>query len=100
MAQTTGAGNDDPPIRYASTPRAQLRPSAIAQTMSDWPRCMSPAVKTPGTLVIQLASRADVAAVGQRDAEAVEHAVAFGADEAHRQQHEVGLSVEFAAGTA
>ena len=45
------------PIRNRSTPRAALRPSAIAQTMSDWPRCMSPAVNTPGTLVIQLASR-------------------------------------------
>jgi len=31
----TGAGRDELPMRYASTPRAQLRPSAIAQTMSD-----------------------------------------------------------------
>ena len=38
-------------------PRAALRPSAMAQTMSDWPRCMSPAVKTDGTLVIQFSSR-------------------------------------------
>src|SRR5260370_844826 len=44
-------------MRYASTPRAQLLPSAIAQTMSDWPRCMSPVAKTPGTFVIQFASR-------------------------------------------
>src|SRR5262249_38388583 len=44
-----GAGSDELPIRYASTPRAQLRPSAIAQTISDWPRCMSPAANTPGT---------------------------------------------------
>src|SRR5438105_3345061 len=56
----TGAGNDELPMRYASTPRAQLRPSAIAQTMSDWPRCMSPAAKTPGTFVIQFALRATV----------------------------------------
>ena len=39
-------------------PRAHERPSAIAQTISDWPRCMSPQVNTPGTLVIQFASRA------------------------------------------
>ena len=50
------ANQSDLPIRKRSTPRA-ARPSAIAQTISDWPRCMSPAVKTPGTLVIQLASR-------------------------------------------
>ena len=41
-------------------PRAALRPSAMAQTISDWPRCMSPAVNTPGTLVIQVASRQTV----------------------------------------
>src|SRR3989304_4908401 len=37
-------------------PRAASRPSAIAQTMSDWPRVMSPAVNTPGTLVILVSS--------------------------------------------
>src|SRR5262245_14203646 len=58
--QATGAGSDEWPIRYASTPRAQLRPSAIAQTINDWPRCMSPAAKTPGTFVIQSALRATV----------------------------------------
>ena len=31
---------------------AARRPSSIAHTISDWPRCMSPAAKTPGTLVI------------------------------------------------
>ena len=36
------------PIKYTSTARAALRPSAIAQTTSDWPRRMSPAAKTPG----------------------------------------------------
>ena len=53
----SGAGSAELPIRNVSTPRAALRPSAIAHTISDWPRCMSPAVKTPGTLVIQVASR-------------------------------------------
>ena len=38
-------------------PAAALRPSAIAHTMRDWPRCMSPAVNTPSTLVIQFPSR-------------------------------------------
>jgi hypothetical protein len=28
---------------------AALRPSAIAHTISDWPRPMSPATNTPGT---------------------------------------------------
>ena len=48
---------------------AALRPSAIAQTMSDWPRCMSPAVKTPGTLVIHRASRATLPRSVSVDAE-------------------------------
>ena len=34
-----------------STTAAQRRPSAIAQTISDWPRRASPAAKTPSTLV-------------------------------------------------
>ena len=58
--QCTGAGSSELPIRYASTPRAQLRPSAIAHTMSDWPRCMSPAVNTPSTLVSIFLSPFDV----------------------------------------
>ncbi len=37
------------PMRNLSTPRAALRPSAMAQTTSDCPRRMSPAEKTPGT---------------------------------------------------
>ena len=34
------------PIRYSSISLAHSLPSAIAQTTSDWPLCMSPAVKT------------------------------------------------------
>lgn len=37
------------PISEISTALAALRPSSIAHTTKDWPRCMSPAVKTPGT---------------------------------------------------
>jgi len=39
------------PIRKASTSRAHWRPSRIAHTTSDWPRRMSPAANTLGTLV-------------------------------------------------
>lgn len=43
--------------KNASMALAARRPSSIAQTMSDWPRCMSPAANTPGTLVIHRSSR-------------------------------------------
>ena len=46
------------PIRYRFTAVAQLRPSAIAQTMRDWPRPMSPATNTPSTFVDQFRSLA------------------------------------------
>ena len=36
----------------ASTAAAAARPSAIAHTISDCPRPMSPATKTPGTVVM------------------------------------------------
>lgn len=39
------------PIRKRSIERAALRPSAIAQTTSDCPRCISPAANTPGAEV-------------------------------------------------
>ena len=45
-----GAGRVVEPIRWASTAAAAARPSAIAQTISDWPRPASPATNTPGTL--------------------------------------------------
>ncbi len=45
-----GAGRVVEPIRCASTAAAAARPSAIAQTISDWPRPASPATNTPGTL--------------------------------------------------
>jgi hypothetical protein len=46
------------PVRYLSTAEAAARPSAIAQTISDWPRPASPATKTPETEVMYAASRA------------------------------------------
>ncbi len=39
------------PIRNSSIARAHCRPSRIAQTTSDWPRRMSPAANSFGTVV-------------------------------------------------
>ena len=41
------------PIRAVSTYLAQSRPSRIAHTTSDCPRCISPAVKTLSTFVLK-----------------------------------------------
>jgi triacylglycerol lipase len=54
MARSVGSigrGRMSRPVRWASTPAAAERPSAMAQTISDWPRPASPAAKTPGTEV-------------------------------------------------
>ena len=40
------------PIRVSSIERAHWRPSRIAQTTRDWPRRMSPAANSFGTLVL------------------------------------------------
>src|SRR3990172_9481665 len=42
------------PIRYRSHSRAAPRPSWIAHTTRLWPRRISPAAKTPSTLVANL----------------------------------------------
>jgi hypothetical protein len=44
-------GSSLAPIRNSSTARAAWRPSRMAHTTSDWPRRMSPAANTLGTLV-------------------------------------------------
>ena len=44
-------GRSERPISHSSTARAHCRPSRIAQTTKDWPRRISPAVKTPSSLV-------------------------------------------------
>ncbi len=59
---------------------------------------MSPQVKTPGALVIQLAITGDVAAIGQLQTELLDRAGALRAEEAHGQQHEVGVQSELGAG--
>src|SRR4029079_6512432 len=53
-----GLGRLVAPVRYSSPAAAAARPSAIAQTISDWPRPASPAPKTPSTLEAYDASRA------------------------------------------
>ncbi len=72
-------------------PWAAWRPSAIAQTIRLWPRVMSPAVKTLETLVCAVGVGFDVAHRVEFDAELFEHPFALGAEEAHREQDEVGL---------
>src|SRR6201999_2823880 len=57
-AIATGKAGRSSARRYWSTPAAALRPSAIAQTIRDWPRPMSPAAETPGTDVWEDASLA------------------------------------------
>src|SRR5690606_29999369 len=52
-----GYGRSLRPVRWASTPRAAARPSAMAHTIRDWPRPMSPAANTPSTDVRYSASR-------------------------------------------
>ena len=52
----------------------------------------------PGTLVILFGVRLDVASRVELDAERLDQAVALRVQEAHRQQHEVGVDVELAAG--
>src|SRR5690606_29210386 len=58
-APSSGTTARSPPARrYASTAAATARPSAMAQTTSDWPRPASPATKTPGTEVAKSSPRA------------------------------------------
>ena len=59
---------------------------------------MSPAANTPGTLVIHCVVAPHVAAIGEGHPEVGEQPALLGPEEAHRQQHEVGLHLEVAAG--
>ena len=69
-----GAGSVVEPVRYLSTAAAAARPSAIAHTMSDWPRPASPATKTPGTEDMYAPSRATLLAVVELDAQLLDQA--------------------------
>ena len=73
-----GGSTVSPYERYRSTACAAWRPSRIAQTTSDWPRDMSPAAKTPGTLVILALVGPDVAAVVELHAELLRAAASRG----------------------
>ena len=69
-ARSGGAAVDAPARSQASTPAAAARPSAIAHTISDWPRPASPATNTPGTEVMKVVVAGDVAARVELDARA------------------------------
>ena len=91
VAEIQRAGcRSDEPIRKASIEWAAWRPSAIAQTIRLWPRVMSPAVKTLSMLVRLFASAFTRSIRSGFDPELFEHPLAVRADEAHRQQDEVG----------
>ena len=70
--------------------RAPWRPSLIAQTISDWPRRASPAANTPVDEVVVRRRPATLPRASMLDAELVEQLL-LGMQEAHREQHEVGL---------
>ena len=97
---STGAGRAPAPPRYAWIAAAAERPSAIAHTISDAPRCMSPATKTPGASVCQSGAAVDAAAAVAGQAELVEQRPGLGAVEADRQQHQVGRELPLGAGHA
>ena len=95
MHYATGAGSDEWPIRYASTPRAQLRP------VGDRPDDQRLAA-------LHVAGREDAGDVrhpvrvagdgaGARSARSPSSLIRpfrSGADESHRQQHEVGVELD------
>ena len=85
----TGRGSIVSPVSQASAAAAAARPSAIAHTMSDCPRPMSPATKTPGTVDMNVAVARHVAAAVDLDAERVDQALALRAGEAHREEDQV-----------
>ena len=58
---------------------------------------MSPATKTPGTEVAKSASRATLPRSVISTPRSVEQALPLGADEAHREQHQVGFHLEVGA---
>ena len=94
----TGAGRSEVPISQASMPRAALRPSAMAQTMSDWPRLHVAGGEHGRHAGHPVLVAPDVAAVGQPDPELGEQAGPFRSQEAHREQDQIDVHLELAAG--
>ena len=97
MVGAIGEGNMVSPISHWSTPAAHERPSAIAHTMRLCPRPMSPQANTPGLAGHERRVARDVAPRVELDAEVLEQAGAFGAEEAHREQHELARQLEVGA---
>ena len=84
-------------MRNSSIARAHCRPSRIAQTISDWPRRVSPAAKTLGTeVLVVLGVGRDIAPGVVLDAELRQHSLVHRMQVAHGEQHQVGLELEFA----
>ena len=81
-------GNVVSPISQRSHSRAAPRPSLIAQTIRLWPRRMSPAAKTPGTLVANAPCSALALVRVFLHAELIEQRT-FRTSKAHREQHEL-----------
>ena len=76
---------------------AALRPSAMAQTTSDWPRRMSPAAKIPGTELAVVPFRGDVAARIELDAELLNHSAFDRSGETQGQENKIGFNHDFGA---
>ena len=97
-SQASAAASSRPSGTRRST-RAHWRPSRIAQTTSDWPRRMSPQAKILGTrgLVVDRRCALTLPRGSSSTPRLLDHARLARAQEAHRQQHEVGLELELAA---
>ena len=92
-----GVGSRVCPISHSSTPAAQERPSAIAHTIKLCPLPMSPHANTPASLVANESLLATLPRSSSVDAQLVEQTRTLGADEAHREQHELARQLEVAA---
>ena len=92
-----GLGRSVSPISHVSTPAAHERPSAIAHTMRLCPRPMSPHANTPGTLVMNAASRSTLPRRVEIHGELLEQTFPLRPEEPHRQQHELARQLEVGA---
>ena len=79
-------------------PAAMLRPSAMAQTMSEAPRLISPPAKTPSRLVMKCSSAATAPRCIVFHAEAVEQTILHRTGEAHGEENEIRIHLEVAVG--
>ena len=96
--QDRGAGRSDGPSGSGRCRERRSGPRRCAQTIRDWPRCMSPAVKTPGTLVIQFSSRQTLPRSVRRTPRSCQQARPLRPHEAHGEQDEVAGQGELRSG--